>query len=106
MSELVLQEPTFALSSTDAIDLLLAEREQAVDSINAVAGVMADARASAVLGYFVEAEQKNVPTDEERLKHGGALKPLSICFDVHTSILAKHVKENLPFLAKYALISA
>ena len=46
MSELVLQEPTFALSSTDAIDLLLAEREQAVDSINAVAGVMADARAS------------------------------------------------------------
>ena len=71
MSELVLQEPTFALSSTDAIDLLLAEREQAVDSINAVAGVMADARASAVLGYFIEAEQKNVPTDEERLKHGG-----------------------------------
>ena len=71
MSELVLQEPTFALSSTDAIDLLLAEREQAVDSINAVAGVMADARASAALGYFIEAEQKNVPTDEERLKHGG-----------------------------------
>ena len=71
MSELVLQEPTYELADTDAIDLMVAEREQAVDSINAVAGVMADARASAVLGYFIEAEQKNVPTDEERLKHGG-----------------------------------
>ena len=70
MSELVLVEPSYALADSDAIDLMVAEREQAVTAIRSLSAVMADARASAVLGYFIEAESHGVQTDAEMAERG------------------------------------
>ena len=70
MSELVLVEPSYALADSDAIDLMVAEREQAVTAIRSLSAVMSDARASAVLGYFIEAEAYGVQTDAEVAERG------------------------------------
>lgn len=70
MSELVLVEPSYALADSDAIDMMVAEREQAVQAIHSLAKVMQDARASAVLGYFIDAEAHGVQTDAEVAERG------------------------------------
>lgn len=70
MSELVLVEPSYALADSDAIDLMVAEREQAVQAITSLSRVMDDARASAVLGCFIEAESHGVQTDAEIAERG------------------------------------
>lgn len=70
MSELVLVEPSYALADSDAIDMMVAEREQAVQAITSLSRVMDDARASAVLGCFIEAESHGVQTDAEIAERG------------------------------------
>lgn len=70
MSELVLVEPSYALADSDAIDMMVAERDQAVQAITSLSRVMDDARASAVLGCFIEAESHGVQTDAEIAERG------------------------------------
>ena len=66
----IVDDSIFAITGTDAIDLMLAEREAAVQSIHALSKAMSDARASSVLKYFTDAESCGVQTDKERAERG------------------------------------